>query len=206
MVAKSQLIKDLATNKISLEEGLQRLLVISSELNNEELTNWLMGELNGYSNKAELPDYRKNIGSNLIYSGLNGSFKVTNVTLPNHYLPVQFREVVAQTPLRTSIRGIEKLLEEDGKIGMDITDLAGAVYEETGIQCYKIFKEYNKISIEEIISNVKNKLILLLLDLEREFGNLDNLDIDVENLTVDKSKKVEESMKKIFYDDMDEEV
>lgn len=30
-MAKSQLIKDLATNKISLEEGLQRLLVISSE-------------------------------------------------------------------------------------------------------------------------------------------------------------------------------
>lgn len=54
-MAKSQLIKDLATNKISLEEGLQRLLVISSELNNEELTSWIIGELNGYSNKVELP-------------------------------------------------------------------------------------------------------------------------------------------------------
>lgn len=208
-MAKSQLIKDLATNKISLEEGLQRLMVISSELNNEELTNWLMGELSGYSSKAELPDYRKNIGSNLIYSSLNGSFQVTNVTLPNHYLPEKIREEVVQTPFRTSIRGIEKFLEEDGKIGMDLTGLAGVVYEETGIKCYKIFKEYSRVSIEEIISNVKNKLILLLLDLEREFGNLDNLDnldIEIEMLTDDKTKKVEESMKKIYFDDMDENI
>lgn len=205
-MAKSQLIKDLATNKISLEEGLQRLLVISSELNNEELTSWIIGELNGYSNKVELPTYRKNIGSNLIYSGLNGSFKVTDITLPNNCLPKQIREVVVQTPFRTSIRGIEKFLEKDGKIGMDLTDLAGAVYEETGIQCYKIFKEYSRVSIEEIISNVKNKLIMLLLDLEKEFGNLDNLDIDVENLTADKTQKVEESMRKIFYDDTDEKI
>lgn len=205
-MAKSQLIKDLATNKISLEEGLQRLMVISSELNNEELTNWLMGELSGYSSKAELPDYRKNIGSNLIYSGLNGSFQVTNVTLPNHYLPEKIREEVVQTPFRTSIRGIEKFLEEDGKIGMDLTGLAGVVYEETGIKCYKIFKEYSRVSIEEIISNVKNKLILLLLDLEREFGNLDNLDIEIEMLTDDKTKKVEESVKKIYFDDMDENI
>lgn len=206
LVAKSQLIKDLATNGISLEEGLQRLLVISSELKNEELTNWIIGELNGYSNKAELPDYRKNIGSNVVYSGLNGSFKVTNVTLPNHYFPKQFREVVSETPIRTNIRGIEKTLKEDGKIGMDLTDLAGAVYEETGIQCYKIFKEYSRLSLEEIISNVKNKLILLLLYLEREFGNLDDLDIDVGILTDDKTKKVKESVRKIFYDDMDENI
>ncbi|MBC1554328.1 hypothetical protein HB901_16565 [Listeria booriae] len=86
---------------------------------------------------------------------------------------------------------------------MDLTGLAGVVYEETGIQCYKIFKEYSRISIEEIISNVKNKLILLLLDSEGEF---DNLDIDIEMLTDDKTKKVEESMKKIFYDDMDESI
>lgn len=89
---------------------------------------------------------------------------------------------------------------------MDMTGLAGVVYEETGIECYKIFKEYSRVSIEEIISNVKNKLILLLLDLEREFGNLDNLDIEIEMLTDDKTKKVEESVKKIFYDDMDENI
>lgn len=205
-MAKSQLIKDIAIKKISLEEGLQRLLIISSDLGNDELKNWLVGELNGYSNKAELPEYRKNIGSHIIYSGINGSFKVKNVTLPNYYLPEKFSEIVEQTPFRTSIRGIEKVLKKDGPVGEDLTMLSDSVYKKTGIQCYRIFKEYSRVSIEEIISNVKNKLILLLLDLEREFGNLDNLDIDTKDITIDKSRKVEESMKRIFYDDMGEEI
>lgn len=85
-MAKSQLIKDLATNKVSLEEALQRLLVITSELKNEELKKWILGELNGYSVETELPSYRKNIGSDLIYSGINGSYKVTNVALPLNFL------------------------------------------------------------------------------------------------------------------------
>lgn len=40
-MVKSQLIKDITINKISIEEGLQRLLLISSELNNEELMKWI---------------------------------------------------------------------------------------------------------------------------------------------------------------------
>lgn len=68
-----------------------------------------------------MPDYRKNVGSNLIYSGLNGPFQITNITLPNKYLSKQIRAVVPQTPFITSIRGIKQLLEEDGKIAMDLT-------------------------------------------------------------------------------------
>lgn len=205
-MAKSQLIKDLATNKISTEEGLQRLLVISSELNNEELTSWIMGELTGYPKNVELPAYRKNIGSTLSYSGINGSFQVTDLPLPYNFLPKEARELIEENPFNTSIRGIEKLLEENGKIGTDMTFLAGMVKKETGIICYSIYSEYSRVSIEEIISNVKNKLLLLLLDLEKEFGNLDNLDIEVDNLTTEKTQKIEESVSKIFYDDMEENI
>ena len=177
---KSQLIKDITVNKISLEEGLQMLLIISSELNNKKLTNWIMREFNGYSEDLELPKYRKKIGSNLICSGINGTFKVTNVTLPIHYLPKEYREIVSHPNVKTSIRGIEKMLDTGGIIGMDLTELAGDVYNKAGIQCYKIFQEYNKVSIEDIISNVKNRLIVILIDLEKEFGLLDNLDIDTD--------------------------
>lgn len=75
-MVKSQLIKDITINKISIEEGLQRLLLISSELNNEELMKWILGELNGYKDGDSLPEYRKNIGSQLQYSGINGSYRV----------------------------------------------------------------------------------------------------------------------------------
>lgn len=203
-MAKSQLIKDLATNKISLEEALQRLLVITSELNNEELNKWILGELNGYSIETELPSYRKNIASHLVYSGINGPYKVTNVALPLNFLSEDIREIVKQTPLRTSIRGIEKMLELDGKLGMDLMDLAGDIYKNTGIGCYKIFKEYSRISIEEVVSNVKNKLLLFLIDLEKEFGNLDNMDIDLGIITDEQSQKIKKTVNRIYYDNTDE--
>lgn len=36
-MVKSQLIKDITTNQISLEEGLQRLLIITDSLENKPL-------------------------------------------------------------------------------------------------------------------------------------------------------------------------
>ena len=50
-MAKSQLIKDIATNNISLEEALQRLLLITSELDDLDISNWILSELNGYNSE-----------------------------------------------------------------------------------------------------------------------------------------------------------
>ncbi|MGC2980903.1 hypothetical protein ACPTIB_14735, partial [Enterococcus faecalis] len=59
--AKSQLIKDIATNNIRLEEALQRLLLITSELDDLDISNWILTELNGYNSEDFIPEYRKNI-------------------------------------------------------------------------------------------------------------------------------------------------
>ncbi|MCM1571995.1 hypothetical protein LVU50_02085 [Latilactobacillus sakei subsp. carnosus] len=42
-MAKSQLIKDVATNQITVEETLQRLLIITDDLNIVEMKEWLKG-------------------------------------------------------------------------------------------------------------------------------------------------------------------
>ena len=81
---------------------------------------------------------------------------------------------------------------------MDLTSLAFDIYENTGIKCSKIFQEYNKISLEHILSNIKSKLILFLIDLEKQFGNLDNLDIEENQLTVDKKKQHLTVSQKLF--------
>ncbi len=48
-MAKSRIIKELANNEISLEVAFNRLLIIASDIENEELINWATNELNGYS-------------------------------------------------------------------------------------------------------------------------------------------------------------
>ena len=58
-MAKSQLIKDIATNNISLEEALQRLLLITSELDDLDISNWILSELNGYNSEDIIPNTEK---------------------------------------------------------------------------------------------------------------------------------------------------
>lgn len=83
--------------------------------------------------------------------------------------------------LNDSISSIESTLNnETGKVGKDLTIFAHDVKETTGIQCVSIFMEFSRSSFHEIVTNIKTKLLLILLELEKEFGNLDRLDIGLE--------------------------
>ena len=81
-MAKSKVIKELASNEISLEVALNRLLIIASDIENDELAQWVENELNGYSDDAELPAYRVIDNTRFVYSGINGRFSVENAPLP----------------------------------------------------------------------------------------------------------------------------
>lgn len=199
-MTKSQLIKDIATNKVSLEESLQRLLIITSELDNEIIYGWIISELNGYNKDAIIPDYRKKISYRIVYSGFNGRVNMTNQTLPLHYFSKQFRNDIDEVTVNESIRVIENLVENRETIGYDLTAFASDIFENTGIKCYKIFQEFSNVSFQQLLSNVKSKLILFLLDLEKQFGSLDNLDIETENITSEKKEEAFNSFSEIVYD------
>lgn len=199
-MAKSQLIKDVATNQISVEETLQRLLIITDDLNIIEMKEWIKGELNGYSDIEKLPDYRKKVANRIIYSGINGSFQFENQPLPDSFIPKKIRDSVLNPKIMESISTLEKLLIDESEIGIDLTSLAGAIYDETGVQCYSILQKYSLTTLSEIISNVKNKTLLMLLDLEKEFGNLDSLDIKISEITEEKVDRIKRSVDEIIHD------
>ncbi|WP_157051876.1 hypothetical protein [Companilactobacillus kimchiensis] len=77
-MAKSQLIKNIVQQSISIEEGLERLLVISYPLDDQDIKTWIIHELKGYSKTNRIPSYRQNPNYEIKYSGINGSFKVEN--------------------------------------------------------------------------------------------------------------------------------
>lgn len=206
-MAKSKLIKDIATNKITLEEGLQRLLIISYSLENEKLQYWIESELNGYPNISKLPVYRKRIGYEISYSGINGGFQVKNVPLPLEYIPKEFKEVLKETCVLDGIKTLEETIRTDSKVGRNLTDMASAIYQKVGVQCIDITQQYSLSSLQMIVSNVKNKLILILLDLEKDFGNLDNLDINVEDVNEAEINEINNNItKRIYFDGTSEEL
>lgn len=118
-------------------------------------------------------------------------------------MPKELQKIIEETSIRTSIRGIEKIIDNKDTVGLDLTFAAGYVFKTTGIQCLKISQVYDRISLDEIIANVKNKLIIILLSLEKEFGKLDGLDINVETITNKQFENIEQNINGIFLSDIE---
>lgn len=178
-MARSKIIKELANKEISIEVGLNRLLIIASDIQNNELILWAKNELNGYNNETEIPEYRKCGMGQIVYSGINGSFKMKQQPLPYEAIDKELLEKLGNQRFPESISTIEEFASNDNKsIGKDLTYLAGNVYKNTKIQCFSIYMNYTKEVFIGILSSIRTKLLEIFIMLDKEFGNLDDLDVD----------------------------
>ncbi|RSI15627.1 hypothetical protein D8884_11180 [Streptococcus sanguinis] len=178
-------------------------MIITNSLENEELNDWIEGELNGYSNSDDIPDYRKNIRYIIRYSGINGSFQVNNNVLPESLFTKEIKEALRSRVITSGIKTIEKAVSGEFNVSFDLIELAPIVYKKSDymITCMKLEQVIDKTSFLEILSNVKTKLISILLRLEKEFGNLDNLDIDVGLKNDIELENLNDSISKTLYHD-----
>ena len=203
-MARSQLLKDIVNGKESIESILLRLKVILSDLDNEPIMNWINGELQGYKEVDEVPSYR-------ILKGRPVGTYVVNF---------QFQYTDAQVPLEALISGetIDKL------VVLNVTDsvviIQNILNGENGNNyvkpisttfCHSISRaelqvasmriQFSSNQLDGIISNVKTKLVEIVMELEKRFDNLDDLDIrnQVEGFS-SKKEKVIYNIEKIIYD------
>lgn len=177
-MAKSKIIKELANNEISLEVALSRLLIIASDIGNEELQKWAESELNGYHSGDKIPDYR--ISKSLVfrYSGLNGSFMVKNHPMQvDKLLGIPSKNFYLE--IMDGIKAIEEILKmPDNSYARDLSWAAGDIYEKTGIQCLSIVQQVPVNEIEGIVNSLRTLLLKIFIKLDKTYGSLDDVDID----------------------------
>ena len=202
-MAKSKILKELASNQTSLDVVLSRLIIIASDIEDIKLQEWALNELNGYSKNENVPEYRQLQGE-LIYSGINGHLMVNKLHLDIGFLDKDFQEIVLQ-PFVVS-NGISLLLSglENGEIfSKDMTFLSSQVYKNSetitgAIQATNIALVFNKAHIQNIISNVRTKLLQIFLELDKNYGNLDELDVSQQ---IDDIDSVKQTIHQIIYQD-----
>lgn len=180
-MAKSKIIKEIANKEISLEVAFNRLLIIASDVGNQELIDWATNELNGYPSEVQIPLYRKSGLGQIIYSGINGNFQVKSVPLPTGALDNDILEKLKNNSFSQDISSIEVFASDDNNnwVGKDLTNLAPIVYHNTEIQCVNIYMKYTKETFIKILSAIRTKLLKVFIELDKEFGCLDDLDIDI---------------------------
>jgi len=179
MFYRSQIIKDIVEENVSLEQSLNRFYLLALVINEIEFTNWAMKELNGYDDTDELPEYRRKVGLLINYSGINGSFKVNNQPLPPGLIKSNHLEMLKKTGISNGIRYISELAVANSPSERDISFLAGEVFKNSdgAIQCFSVKQIIPQSVFQSLCAIVKQKMLQLLITLEREHGNLDKYEM-----------------------------
>lgn len=207
-MAKSLILKQLVNNEIDLEIVISRLMIIASDINNEKLYRWAENELNGYNSSDELPPYRKLGMDYITYSGINGKMHVTNQPIPLTAFSPDERELIGETPVFQSVRVLQQFAQQkkEENIGKDLTYLAESFFQRQGIRCTSIIMRYSYTDFIDILSSIRTKLISIFIKLDKEFGCLDNLDIDISGIDSKKLGTINTDLHSIVYMDNRTEV
>lgn len=191
-MAKSTIIKELANNQISMEVALQRLMIIASDLGNEELFTWAETELHGYSDNDALPEYRNIRSTCFVYSGINGRFKVTNCPFTFTNVLEEKLSDIYNVPIMDSISSLQNFIDHPDKQSYrrDFSMLNGYVLKRTGIQCTSIYQTVPLNFLQKILSQIKTILMSVFLKLDKEYGCLDDLDVDITKKSLEEVEKI----------------
>lgn len=179
---KSRIIKDLANGKADIEIALNQLFLLASDICDSELIKWTENELQGYSSNIELPEYRKCKSIMFRYSGITGRYHVKNVSLQPDVFQSDKLKAISIVNATESIRTIKDYAERRQEMVRDLSWLAGEVFERSGghIQATTISQVLPSSMYTDIIAAIKQKTIQKLIELENQYGNLDNLEIQNE--------------------------
>lgn len=211
-MAKSKIIKDLANSEVNTITALKRAKVLVSTLNNAEISKWIDYEISGYPEGAAIPSYRKVQGC-LMGSYFKGSMVThmtwNNVPLPLGKMPDEAKEALLSVEFQEGVESLRTLAEKSQATGKEISKTIPA-------DCFPNISHFNEdpymiiISakvvvgahiISNIFSVVENKLLDILMILEKEFGCLDELDIDTTTKSEEEIEAINDRILVVVFND-----
>lgn len=202
-MAKSKIIKELATDDCGLDKALNRLYLIATSIKDEKLAKWIKNELNGYALDSELPKYRilkGRIAGKYRFVGYGQSVTVRNTNLPTHSLTDEEYNDLSTMEISLSIVSLIKSINNnEGLIKSIPTIYYSKLQKGTNINVIEAYCEISILQIESIIQTVKTRVIDSLVFLENKFGCLDELDIDVDQYEEADISSIQEKCAQIAY-------
>ena len=200
-MAKSNIIKNFINSNMDINTALQNLLAILYCLEDENLINWANKELSGYDSINELPEYRK-LKGRVMASYIVGNMKYSNAPFIISHLDDDIQENLININLYSSISTLEEMKNKgESRIGKPIPpEFYILLQENTNAHIIEASVNTDLSSINDVISKVRVKILKTLLFLEKEFGNLDELDIDISIKNKEELKNIVQHIHFNLYD------
>lgn len=202
-MAKSKIIKQFVNNEITIKQALERMLILAKDIKDNNLEKWIRNEIQGYGKSDSIPEYRKipiaYIGTYEL--GLN---RISNAPLPtmiSNKMSQKEKDNFLHKYIEMPIEVLEHSINNNDKISEVMKPELFSVFEYgTNIQVLSAKKLYDRIYLSEIVAKVRVKIIDILIELEKEFGCLDDLDIDIENKNDREKQKIYHNINIIIQD------
>lgn len=203
-MAKSMIIKDIANGTIDTTTALKRAKILFAELDNAELLNWVNYEISGYPVDANLPDYRIERGAlkgTYFKGSIASHIKWNDVSIPLGKMPADVIDEFLSVPFYDGVSALKQLVEnsDNGQLARPISaDLFPFIAKYNNDPYMNIVTARVVVSthcVTNMFSVIENRLLDALLLLEKEFGILDDLDIDT---TVKSPEEIQTIAKQIY--------
>lgn len=176
----TQLINDVADQRNhKLSDVLMRAKVLAHQLRGRKFRDWINNEINGYPNKSDLPPYRI-LNANL-FGDFGGSFgsSMTHVSLSTNHFPEDIQRSLRTEPFGSSVSYAEDLLAaENRQIGVNLSMDEVEFFRRfgqrvTGMILNRIVKEVPRSGLNELLQNIRSRLLDFLFELRDKHPELD---------------------------------
>lgn len=199
--SRSQLLKDLVASDPDIESILSRLSIILSDLPDTDKTiqinEWINNELSGYPDNDSLPTYRIIKGRPIGMYVVNGIHQYKNALVPIRLSQMPTEKIAEWEliKLTNSIREIQNVIKQNEPLGISIPTELLHIYSTYQLQMLQVTMQIASSQLFTIENTVKSKLRKIILELDKEFNNIDELDISEElSANPQKTKEVTQTI------------
>lgn len=209
-MAKSMIIKDIANGTIDTTTALKRAKILFAALDDAELLNWVNYEISGYPSDANLPDYRIERGAlkgTCFKGSIASHIKWNDVSIPLGKMPADVIDEFLSIPFYDGVSALKQLVEnsDNGQLARPIpADLFPFIAKYNNDPYMNIVTARVVVSthcVTNMFSVIENRLLDALLLLEKEFGILDDLDIDTTVKSPEEIQTIARQIYVIVYND-----
>lgn len=203
MKERSKIIKDLIMDKINVLQAIESLNFMLEDIENEEIKIWVKNEINGYNDSDEkiIPDYRK-VTTALIGDVHAGYMIYKDINIP--FTDMEAFNLFSKALIKQPISEIMQLskAETDSKehtLCLNVNPIIVNKYKKISGTVINPYLKLSLYTYSNILLKIKEKLLDIFKELEKNYGNLDELYIDFSD--INKRDKVLKTVINMVYND-----
>jgi len=175
----NRIIDLLSDEGSSLSEALLKTKVLLHQIGKKELAEWVNQELNGYTDRETVPDYRK-LPAQVLANASNAAWRVSSHPIPTMHLPEEMRTNFETAYFQNSLAVLEEFAkEESGHIAGPIPMECNGLLSQGLGNNFKVERAWCQTSthdVKGILTQVRSRLLDFILELRDQMGDISDDD------------------------------